>query len=77
MDCELCGRSNAAAKAEVEGTLLTVCDSCARLGRRVQEYEITREKKLRDINASSIDPKFPLLIKTARTKLGISLEELG
>lgn len=79
MECELCGR-NATAKAEVEGALLDVCDSCARLGRRVDIPPAqlnTPEKRQKEIGVSSINPDFAAMTKNARSKSGMNLEDLG
>lgn len=78
MECELCGRVNANTKAEVEGTLLTVCESCARLGRRIGVPVVElKEKKPSGIRISDINPNFATLVKNAHKKLNMSLEELG
>lgn len=78
MECELCGR-HATAKAEVEGALLDVCETCARLGRRVsaQVRMDMPERKQKGIAVSSINPDFAVMIKSGRAKLGMNLEELG
>ncbi|MBS3051393.1 MAG: TIGR00270 family protein [Candidatus Aenigmarchaeota archaeon] len=78
MECELCGRSNAGAKAEVEGTLLNVCESCARLGRRIDPIGFgVSEKRPKNVSVSSMNPEFASVIINARKKSGLSLEGLG
>lgn len=78
MECELCGRPDAKAHAEVEDTFLTVCESCARLGKRLDVPVVSMsEKKSARITVSSINPDFASLVKNTRKKLGISLEDLG
>lgn len=78
MECELCGRANASTKAEVEGTLLTVCNSCAHLGRRIESPVVElKDKKPLGIRTSDINPNFAQLVKNTRKKLNINLEELG
>lgn len=79
MECELCGRPDAAARAEIEGILLNVCDSCARLGKRldVQPVVLEREKKSIEVNVPSINPDFARIVKDARKKTGLNLEDLG
>lgn len=42
MDCEICGKSGANKKAEIEGTILNVCDSCVNLG---EEKTISNSKR--------------------------------
>ncbi len=77
MECELCGR-RATAKAEVEGALLDVCETCARMGRRISAPMIDMpERKQKEISVSSINPNFATIIKNTRTKAGLSLEGLG
>lgn len=78
MDCELCGRADAKASAEVEGTRLTVCESCARLGRRLDPIKVEMKgKRPEGVNVSSINPNFASILRNARKNLGISLEDLG
>ena len=78
MECELCGRQNANVRAEVEGTSLTVCEACSRLGRRLDPVVVEMKgKNPAEIGTSSINPKFASIVMNARKKLGISIEELG
>lgn len=57
---------------------MNVCDSCARLGRRIDVPPTKmREKKPLELSVSSISPDFAGKVKAARSAAGLSLEELG
>lgn len=78
MECELCSRPAQLVKAEVEGTLLSVCNSCTGFGRKVEAKIVDMpKKKPAELGESSINPDFAKIIKNARGKLGMNLEELG
>lgn len=76
MECELCGRSAQLVRAEIEGTVLSVCDSCAGLGRTAEvKADVPDKPRQHLIEESSINPGFAKIIKNARDKM--TLEELG
>ncbi len=77
MECELCGRNAQLARVEIEGSILSVCGSCAQLGRRLEVTAEIREKKPPSLDTSSIDPNFSKRIRDARSKSGLSIEQLG
>ena len=79
MECELCGRDSQLIKAEIEGTLLSVCPACSRLG-RIAEIKIEMNEKQNipvSIGESTINPDFARLVKNSRVGLGLSIEQLG
>ena len=78
MECEMCGSASSLKKAYIEGTLLSVCDRCSRLGKIVEEVRLP-QKKIRnmEIEESSIDPEFASMVKDAREGIGITLEDLS
>ncbi|HLC77305.1 MAG TPA: multiprotein-bridging factor 1 family protein [archaeon] len=77
MECELCGRNAQLTKAEIEGTILSVCDSCLRLGRQVEFTVEMPTKTKREIGTSSINPDFASMIKKARSSQNFSIDQLA
>lgn len=76
-ECEICG-SRATRKAEIDGVILSVCNDCAKLGSPVVEAVKIRAKSKREIDSSRyIDPGYPELIKKAREKREMKIEELA
>jgi len=80
-DCEICGDKEAIMMAIIEGSLLNVCDSCARFGSIIRVKQIAKEekpvKKLTTELINIINPEYPNLIKNAREKLGLKQKELA
>jgi putative transcription factor len=77
MECELCGRSGQLVKAEVEGALLSVCMSCARLGQRKEiSYDIPDRPKIR-IDETQVRQDFAKIIRNTRMEAGLSIEKLA
>jgi putative transcription factor len=79
MECELCGKNTELVKAKIEGTIISVCKSCARLGEAILEATPVqmKEKKGITIETVEINPKFAEIIKEAREESGLSREELA
>ncbi|MDI6721200.1 MAG: multiprotein-bridging factor 1 family protein [Candidatus Aenigmarchaeota archaeon] len=79
MECEVCGSASALKKARVEGTLLKVCEKCARLGNVVDEplFLPPKRKAEQTFKESIIDPDFANKIKKARKNIGLTIEELS
>lgn len=76
MECELCGRGGALVKVEIEGAVLSVCSSCAKLGRAAElKVELPERRPLTD--CSVINPDFAKIIRNARIKQDLSIEQLG
>ncbi len=74
----MCGSASGLKKAYVEGTLLSVCDRCSRLGKVVEETRLPVKKaRNMEIEESSIDPEFASKIKEARQNADITLEDLS
>jgi ribosome-binding protein aMBF1 (putative translation factor) len=73
MDCELCGK-RASGKARVEGTVISVCDSCSRFGEKIFEsktVEIREKPRIRSPEEVYFVQNFPSLIKQKRESLGM------
>ena len=77
MECELCGRNTNLVKAEIEGTMLSVCNSCSQLGRRLEVTTELKEKKHLKLDESTINPDFAKKIKESRSRHGLSVEQLA
>jgi uncharacterized protein (TIGR00270 family) len=82
-DCEVCGRSNAGIKANIEGSELTVCKLCASLGKVMSpEIPVVRpsllKKPVRLPEEMQLTPRSDLseLVRKGREKLGITQEQL-
>lgn len=81
MDCEVCGRKDVRIDAMIDGVKMRVCDQCARFGKVVfVEPEEGEGSSLRDKRIETtieIVDDYANLIKTARTKKGMSCKELA
>ncbi len=79
IECEMCGSFKGLKKARVEGTLLHVCERCAKFGSIVEESVALPARKSREheIKENVIDPDFASLVRDARKSLGVSIEELA
>ena len=79
MECEMCGSAKGLKKAWVEGTLLHVCERCAKFGSVVEESAALPARKSREpeIKESIIELGFASIIRDARKSMGITLEELA
>ena len=76
-ECEICG-SNAIKKAEIDGAIINVCSECVKYGKTVAGHVKIRTKPTKDINSSRyIDPKYSELIKDAREKREMKIDELA
>jgi putative transcription factor len=79
MDCELCGR-RASGKAEVEGTIIAVCDACSGFGKKIYEEKPVKIKD-RPLPKSPEEvyfvSGFPSLIRQKRESLSLTREQLA
>ncbi len=84
--CEMCGRETRLAKAKVEGTLLDVCEQCARFGEIVsmpramsrempqaRQAAVPKRKEIVEMISSDYAQK----IKAKREKFGLTQEEFA
>jgi putative transcription factor len=81
-NCELCGYSGNLIKAIIEGSLLNVCENCAKFGKAIilkqqpqQKIKPVKHKITELINI--INPDYSKLIKESREKLGMKQEDLA
>ncbi|MBN2567230.1 TIGR00270 family protein [Candidatus Woesearchaeota archaeon] len=93
MQCDMCGATGEIYRAEIEGTELQVCESCASLGRvigRVEQPEALRRRKARP--SPQERPRLPArrnetiqvivdgyagIVKAARERIGLKQKELA
>ena len=79
--CELCGKSSKLVDAVIEGSMLSVCNNCAKFGDIVvipKKQEITPPRKVRiEEFPEVISPEYPKKIKSAREKLDFTQKELA
>jgi len=80
MECEICGR-RATKKAIIDGASVNVCDECVKYGKLVPDIPTPKPKFIqpKDIPESSkyIDPNYLQIIKKAREKMNLKIEELA
>ena len=79
MECELCGRA-ASGKARVEGTIVSVCDSCASMGERIYEAAPVRlPDKPRTTSPEEVYfvNNFSSVAKNARESHALTREQLA
>ena len=77
-DCEVCGVP-ATKKAKIDGIILDVCDECAQLGEPVSLSLKRPKKKTMEPEEFTkyIDPNYPTILKQAREKRGLKIEEVA
>lgn len=86
-NCELCGREKELVRAEIEGTMLTVCQECGKFGKVLGRVKTTEEikkalaPKKEKIKEEGIEEKvvenFEEKIKKARERSGLSQEDFA
>ncbi len=79
MDCELCGR-HATGKAKIEGTVVSVCDSCSKFGQAVHEAKPVKmpdRPKMRAPEEVYFVDNFPAVIRRGREELSLTRQELA
>ena len=81
-NCELCGKSNATLRTEIEGTMMVVCADCSRFGSVksktnvkivIKDTKRTEEELPEYVFVSG----YGRLVKDAREKLGLSQEDFA
>ncbi|MEK6967981.1 MAG: multiprotein bridging factor aMBF1 [Nanoarchaeota archaeon] len=81
MQCEVCGAKEAIFKANIEGTVLTCCQKCSKLGKQVsniQQKNIVLKKSItKEEPAEEVIEDYGHYIKTAREKCGLSQSEIS
>lgn len=80
MECELCGSGEASCKAEIEGVILSVCEKCAKYGKKIIVKNFP-EKKENPPSLSKIEKipveDFSQRVKKLREEKNLSQEELA
>ena len=80
-DCEICGEERDLARAIVEGSLLNVCENCAKFGNVLVINQPKKEEKpVKRVTTeiiNIINPEYPSLIKNARERLGLRQKDLA
>ena len=79
-ECEICGEE-ATKRAEIDGALVNVCSECSKYGKIItkEPLKVIREKPKQEIPEVEkyIDPQYPQLIKSAREKRNMKIEEMA
>jgi putative transcription factor len=81
-NCELCGRKPGKFEAEIEGTVMKVCEDCSKYGKvraKSNVKIIYEEKKKADIPELEYNfiPGFGSVVKNARERLKLKQEEMA
>lgn len=82
MECALCGRDvERLNKAEVEGTVIEVCDRCVRFGRVIEEPVYRTIKRKIEFKAlreeAELIPRYGQAVKEARQAKGLRRDEFA
>ncbi len=65
-------------RAEIEGAILNVCASCAKLGKEIRLAEPARKTiPVKEIEEIAINPDFPKIIKGSRESKRLTREQLA
>lgn len=82
MDCDMCGREQAALRASVEGSVLGVCEGCSKFGKVIGRVQIggVKRKEEKAVAAAEDEAEFVVanlgqLLKQKREELGRKLED--
>jgi uncharacterized protein (TIGR00270 family) len=77
MECEMCGRNAQLVKAEVEGSVISVCQNCIGFGRRIEFSARVPDRRRASLDVSSINPNFSKIVRSSRIASVLSVEQLG
>ena len=92
MACDLCGAEGQMYKAEIEGTVMTVCEACSKFGKVTHRYKTHQEikKEIKQKKIEAIRPKvieketifiitedYAQKVKQAREKMGLKQKEVA
>lgn len=89
MRCEICGRPiyGKPHLVIIEGAVLRVCDSCAKLGKPYNprapaalpqpKGPVHIRRSTKDLEDLFVDPEYNSLVKGARERMGLTQEELA
>jgi len=73
----MCGKKALLRKVRIEGSILSVCESCAKLGDEIKVTETIVKKKTPEIKIEEYEPNFADNIKKARENAKLTVEELA
>lgn len=85
MACDLCGKEGQMYKAEIERTVMTVCESCAKYGKVIGKVTkkiiidkpVIRQPRVTDEPIETIVSGYGDIIRKARQSSGMKQEELA
>ncbi|MBU4246207.1 multiprotein bridging factor aMBF1 [archaeon] len=80
MNCEICDkRASNIVKIRLEGAVMNVCESCAKLGERIITPPVfaPRHEKVIDFSKEDIVENYASLVKNARERKGWTQEHLA
>ncbi|MBU5575102.1 MAG: multiprotein-bridging factor 1 family protein [Candidatus Aenigmatarchaeota archaeon] len=79
VECEICGKK-ASKKAEIEGAILNVCESCVKFGKEIVTPNVLIRKpniKPSKIEEIIIRDDLNILVKKHREKLGLTQQQFA
>ena len=77
MECEMCGRNGQLIRAEIEGSVLSVCSNCAPFGRKVDIRSEVRGRRPLTIENKSINPDYAKIVRSARVSSVLTIDQLA
>ena len=86
LTCEVCGSPirGPPNRVEIDGAVLLVCGSCSKRGTplspppQIRRQGPTSARPGRGVDSGlEVDPDYPMLVKQARERLGLTQEQLG
>ncbi len=83
-NCELCGKGTATVQAAIEGSMLTICNTCSKYGNVVKILPTTTQtkEKIKKImqepaTVRMVMKNYGMTVKQAREQLQLTQEQLG
>ncbi len=83
MRCEMCGREGNLTKADIEGSVLSVCDDCSSFGTVISSRLALRQRisgsshLLQPEKELTLVPNYPLIIKQKRESISMTQEDFA
>ncbi|OYT42009.1 MAG: TIGR00270 family protein [Candidatus Aenigmarchaeota archaeon ex4484_224] len=83
VECPICGREvEKLVKAEIEGSIIEVCEDCAKkygkiLEEKSRKIKVIKDKEIKEIEEVDLIEDFFVAIKKRREELGLSIKELA
>lgn len=76
MSCDLCGKAGKRVLAKIEGVAYRVCEDCAKLGERIEEYRPKPKVSFKP-STETVSQNYGSLIRQAREASGKSQKDFA